>query len=52
MKTNPLSDLTKLQAELTKLKLDLTTNQLKNTSLLKKKRAEIARLKTASGGKK
>ena len=39
-------DLIKLQAELTKLKLDLKMNQLKNTSLLKKKRAEIARLKT------
>lgn len=46
MKPNPQSDLTKLQVELTKLQLDLNTNQLKNTSLLKKKRAEIARLKT------
>lgn len=36
-------DLIRLQAELTKLKLDLKMNQLKNTSLLKKKRAEIAR---------
>lgn len=41
-----MKTINELKQELTKLKLDLKTNQLKDTSQLKKKRAEIARLKT------
>ncbi len=41
------TDLNQALAEMTKLKLDLTTNQLKDTSQLKKLRAKIAIIKTS-----
>lgn len=46
------TDLNKAVSQLTKLKLDLKTNQLKDTSQLKKTRHKIAVLRTIISAKK